>query len=246
MQDTETILRRAVCESPFDDLPRLAYADYLEEVGEKRNRTTYIRKQIAYPDRSLFYSLYKRNSQYQWLLRNGKYSGKSGGYLANWLIFPAAKINQFDVFGAVVKRGFVSSITLPCSAFLSMAKDLFSRHPIEQVFLTNPYRRMCPYGGHRPGSDRTWFFSRSTEIGFPPIPANPDYAWLPIDAVLYRDIFDLIKGGELVDNRLYFSSASDAISCVSNSLVNFGRSLVDLPELPASSSLSVPSFSYLP
>lgn len=41
-------LLRAVCERPFDDGPRLVYADWLDEHGEReRERAEYIRLQIA-------------------------------------------------------------------------------------------------------------------------------------------------------------------------------------------------------
>lgn len=54
--DTRAALWKAICENPFDDLPRLALADWLEETGDL-DRATFIRTHIRmsnlppdYPD----------------------------------------------------------------------------------------------------------------------------------------------------------------------------------------------------
>lgn len=50
---TRALLLRAIADAPFDDVPRLAYADWLEESGEgqaDRDRASFIRSQITRPD----------------------------------------------------------------------------------------------------------------------------------------------------------------------------------------------------
>lgn len=50
MTDDEAAFLRAICDQPEDDAPRLVYADWLDERGDKAslNRATFIRAQIAY------------------------------------------------------------------------------------------------------------------------------------------------------------------------------------------------------
>ena len=57
MCEAESDLLRAVLESPYDDLPRLVYADWLEEHGQPE-RAEFIRHQLARPMKSSFEGIY--------------------------------------------------------------------------------------------------------------------------------------------------------------------------------------------
>jgi uncharacterized protein (TIGR02996 family) len=111
---------QAVIEQPDDDLPRLAFADWLEENGDS-NRAEFIRLQIEkeklpeYEPRRL--ALEEREA----VLRKG------------------LPLNQrlIDIASAIeYRRGFVEHIKVGVRRFLDHAAELFSLAPIQSVHLT--------------------------------------------------------------------------------------------------------------
>jgi uncharacterized protein (TIGR02996 family) len=130
---TADALLAAVCAAPDDDLPRLAFADYLEESGDPAAvaRAEFIRVQceVARPDdhdeRWLNRLLIREKAllavhAQQWLapLR------RKGGPL-----FSRRTHGQF-------RRGFVEVVWMPAGWFLAKAERLFARCPVRELRLT--------------------------------------------------------------------------------------------------------------
>ena len=129
--DDEAAFLRAICESPADDAPRLAFADWLDERGQPGDdaRAGLIR-QMEEP-----------------------YTFPPGG--AMFLTWQGRWDVEIDVpvvhpeVTWVVRRGFACGVRLPHAAFVYLAEKerLFARYPIEAVGLTD--RRPLRYkSGH--------------------------------------------------------------------------------------------------
>jgi uncharacterized protein (TIGR02996 family) len=110
LTDDERALLRAVIADPDADLPRLVYADYLDDRGRDRDadRANLIRYQIAHPDR------------------------ETG---VNAVLLPELPGNAL----ASVRRGFAVWVGLTLAEFWTHAADLFSRHPIVAVRLDDRF-----------------------------------------------------------------------------------------------------------
>jgi uncharacterized protein (TIGR02996 family) len=106
-------LRRAILEAPDDDLPRLAYADWLEENGRDAYARN-IRQGVREPEATRKFA-------------GGDTLGSAGG--GYWLV-P-------ESWALAMRRGMVESISLPSAHFLASAKALFDRQPIIHVTLTD-------------------------------------------------------------------------------------------------------------
>lgn len=121
----DTILRAAI-DDPADDLPRLAYADWLEEQGDgifDSNRASMIREQIGNPTCEATYHLPPLHP----------FHPKE---------FPAEAI-------IVWKRGFPFRCNMTMSQWLEYGPRIVARHPIENVTIIDVEPRL-----HRPyGSD---------------------------------------------------------------------------------------------
>src|SRR5262245_10663761 len=113
-------LLRVILLTPEDDVARLVYADWLEEHDEA-SYAAFIRYQIE--------------------------SGRTGNFVCGhdstgW--FPGTH-ELGDKASVTVSRGFVSHIELPATAFLTHARDIFRRHPVTSVRLTD--REPATWGG---------------------------------------------------------------------------------------------------
>lgn len=133
-----------------------------------------------------------------------------GGGMTWMLQTQPATESVFEHPHFVFRRGFISAIALPCAAFMQHAADLFAKHPIERVTLTD--KRPQIDSGRQNG-----------------------YRWwreliLPIEASnLPSAIFNLIEPGYNVSPD--YPTESLACAAMSQACVNFGRSLV-VPQLP--------------
>lgn len=115
----ETFLQ-AIRDEPDDDIPRLVYADWLEENGQAE-RAEFIRTQVELPgvrDRGRSLELLR---QLRALMVE---------YRDRWLGPLATAAPE-----AVFERGFVQEVTLDAGVFLDMAEQLLATHPITRVRL---------------------------------------------------------------------------------------------------------------
>jgi uncharacterized protein (TIGR02996 family) len=128
-------LLRAILEDPADDLPRLAYADWLEEAGAdlEMRIAELIRVQVelaglpgprtvASPGVSPRDRLMRREAD-----------------LLN-VVCPAGPGPAFHLPGvdtSILHRGFVEKVSLPLEAFMKHAAGLFAHHPLQAVHVTD-------------------------------------------------------------------------------------------------------------
>jgi uncharacterized protein (TIGR02996 family) len=104
-----------VLENRDDDIPRLIYADWLEEQGDPRGEFIRVQCQLAETSRlePEFYDLAGRSLS---LMEE---------YGADW----AAELKQ-DVRKTAFHRGFIDSITMTARAFAQSAEELFRTIPV--------------------------------------------------------------------------------------------------------------------
>lgn len=112
---------RAILEDPENDLPRLAYADWLDEQGDPRGELIRVQCELSplTEEDERFHPLYKREQALLKLHKN-----EWLGPLADW------------VQNAQFSRGFVENITLGANQFLDRKQEIFSLTPIRGLKLT--------------------------------------------------------------------------------------------------------------
>lgn len=229
--DEGAILHRNILLDPADDTARLVYADWLEEHGDEE-RAEFIRKQIRLmrmPGAIEFDA--ERHEVRHWLnccIDNGA--------PALWLCQDLA-LQPFDWHWSgceietrihtaertyILSRGFLSRVELPCEDFLTHAAELFARHPITEVKLTDK---------------RPYFTPSSTTEPIPP-PADWDAMWvageqgepwnlpLPVFDLLRREYFPFSEFGDA-------ETPEDAAhNEASSACIAYGRKLASLSPLP--------------
>ncbi len=121
MTEREALLR-AVCESPDDDVPRLVFADWLEENGEAE-RAEFIRAEIeldrqpGYPD--------------DFGIEYERLNDKLTAYLSKW-----EWRRELAIYGdveVVWRRGFAEIIRCDTQEWLGSAAAVLSSHPVRTV-----------------------------------------------------------------------------------------------------------------
>lgn len=110
--DGEALLQ-AILDDPADDLPRLAWADWLEEQGQD-DYAAFIRRQLSSDRAVTYWSPFPETQSALWLLE-----GVPDG--------PAIQ--------ARVRRGLVECVILSCEQFMQGAAALFARQPVTEVTL---------------------------------------------------------------------------------------------------------------
>jgi uncharacterized protein (TIGR02996 family) len=120
----------AIAESLEDDVPRLIFADWLEERGEDA-RAEFIRVQCElarldphsprYPELHLRQLDLLAEHEHEWL---GEWSER----LVRW---------EF-------RRGFLHTATITPAPFLDHGEDLFARHPVERVAFLDDFGESLP------------------------------------------------------------------------------------------------------
>ena len=134
MGTNELLLRAILCD-PGDDTARLAYADYLEENGGER-RAGFVRDCVA--NWTVVYDLRDELLSLQpgmTVAGFGKQDDGDGGR-PYWRFGVSGGIGESVLF--VFGRGFVDEVRLPAAAFTEdFARELFSRHPVTRVILTD-------------------------------------------------------------------------------------------------------------
>jgi uncharacterized protein (TIGR02996 family) len=126
----------AIREDPADDVPRLVFADWLEDAGDY-DRAEFIRVQCEWArgvrDRGRSAEL------------NGRHRQLLEAHRAKWL-GPLAELAPEAKF----ERGFVDDIRVSASLFLEHADAIFALHPIRTLRLERAHRILyevaaCPH-----------------------------------------------------------------------------------------------------
>jgi uncharacterized protein (TIGR02996 family) len=115
-------LLKAILENPYDNFPRRAYADWLEEHGETE-RATFIRAQLSQDDLTTAGHLRATQQKVEWRIGSENH--------AVWL-GPLREVGTFEY-----QRGFASAVKTTHSRFLAHAKLIFGREPVILVELTD-------------------------------------------------------------------------------------------------------------
>jgi uncharacterized protein (TIGR02996 family) len=126
----EDLLLRAVCNDPEDDLPRLVYADWLQENGEEC-RAEYIRSQVA------LYRKYEKVPHHR-RVKEGYYNNLVWGLDRSWRGFERPK--GYTIKDEYWERGFLWEVRWDWDYFWSdpeRLKAVFSRHPIRRLWITD-------------------------------------------------------------------------------------------------------------
>jgi uncharacterized protein (TIGR02996 family) len=203
MLDLDALLA-AVLADPQDDLPRLVYADWLEENGDEagRARAEFIRIQIALADQALDEERRPELEALERRLRK-KYDriwlGRLRDYLHAW----------------AYQRGFLEHIALDASQLLQHHDAFFASHPIQSVQL---------YNAHDP---RT--LSRLGECSFLSRLHTLDCSNNPVGSSVIRGLLESpwlngLRRLRFNDNLLGF----DAVRCVAESPEMGGLTVLEL------------------
>lgn len=204
MSEREQLIA-AVLAEPEEDLPRLVFADWLEENGEPE-RAGFIRREVKRGDDG------GRPCVLPWFSRGGGgrwYWGADG----NTRLWRKGEIKtvcdtlpepEHADWTAGFSRGFVSEVGCLASDWLRYAGNLFARHPLTRVVLLDKE----PFD----------FEGRYLWTAAPTEP-RVAYRWELPRGVWCREI------GE------WYESRWAAVGALSNRLVAIGRSLAGLPPL---------------
>jgi uncharacterized protein (TIGR02996 family) len=134
MTEGEAFLR-AIADSPYDDTPRLVYADWLDEHGEQ-DRAEFIRVQVELAridDDDPRHTLLKHRQDA--LLRRHRRAWKE--HLPDWARPDHAVDDSFGFKGgvAVFRRGLPGHLNLTAKAFISHAEEFAQLAPLESATL---------------------------------------------------------------------------------------------------------------
>lgn len=145
------MLRRAILESPDDDSPRLAFADWLMENGQE-GHGEYIklcvetdnlpcpaigRVPTVLCDRNRDCPVCSKR------LRVNILYGAVEGPLLEELRGYGCRFVQKGPFA----RGMVARLEMPCADFLRHAEAIFRRHPVTEVLLSDCLLTIADFGG---------------------------------------------------------------------------------------------------
>ncbi|MCI0703951.1 MAG: TIGR02996 domain-containing protein [Planctomycetia bacterium] len=159
MSDGDALLA-AILAQPDEDVPRLAYADWLDEVGDEQSRirAEFIRVQIemarippreVMPDRTRMLELMPRARVI--LTTHGE----------SWLAplrQPGGPLNSYQAHGEF-RRGFVEVVWMSAVGFVSKAENLFASAPVRELRVNRTtlpeFRALmaCPQVGKLSGLD---------------------------------------------------------------------------------------------
>ena len=206
--NTGALLLRAVLCDPGDDTARLAFADWLDENGDER-RAGFVRDCVAnWPViHDLRDELHSLRPAGMTVSGFGK-QDDGDGERPCWRFGVPGGIGESVLL--VFDRGFVDEVRLPAAAFTEeFARELFARHPVTKVVLTDREPEDLGYG-------YCWRFE-----GLANGPEN-----LP-------DFLENECRGEAEDTVCVRATAADCVRSASALAVAWGRSIAGLPPLPA-------------
>lgn len=145
MLDTGSQLYRAILERPFDDAPRLVYADWLDEHGDAM-RARFIREQVRDQGRvgAAPHPIWHRGrlaaladtDVWAWAIRRVSVPSLVWAYNTG-----DTRVEWF--------RGLAGGCRTPIGEFRSAAARLFARHPVTDVDLSIQYTQWTADGAWR-------------------------------------------------------------------------------------------------
>jgi uncharacterized protein (TIGR02996 family) len=204
-------LLRMILEQPAEDSHRLVYADWLEENGQPE-RAEFIRLQIEHRNYN------EAPSDIQLRLRYLRRVTHPHGLVTHPHGLGCLIGDDFDetIFGSYKwERGFISEIHTTFDVFMEKdrTKQLFSRHPITKVVLTD--REPAPSNLY-PGLWRWWADSN-----------------VPQESLGY-DFYAMLEGYIPPEgNQPYWNSFEEAMAALSVACFAYGRKQAGLPALEA-------------
>lgn len=222
-------LVRAICEQPAEDTSRLAYADWLDEFGEPA-RAEFIRVQVEIA------RLKQSSCVGCWVAPRGGpcCHGRDDLQKRERELLDVAAAEDWAGFPAGVeewwfRRGFVSEVRCPLATLLGIAADLFARHPVTRVVVTD--RRPLRFEGrwlwHNAGH-------RLVDQDADGDLAHPDHLPEAIHHALEGHtnkpprVLAVVKG---------YRSVADANAALSAAIVALCRERAGLPPLPDTSNV---------
>lgn len=234
----EAAFQRSIIASGPDVVPRLIFADWLEEQGRSNEddvyqRANFIRHPIGHPGTS---TRTKRHRQHLALIKNTiadllpkTYRVRlldpdqhSGQFLADSM--PEEPVAPLSDIGLLVRHGYIEAISLNQGLFARIVGQLFERHPIRDVCLT----RQIPNDMSIGAEQRFGWIQTSYILG----------SWW--EDCIYQPIFERLDGGDtfgVVDQNepgwqvlqcLAYPSWLDAHRALSAACVRWGRELAGL------------------
>jgi uncharacterized protein (TIGR02996 family) len=148
----EEAFLRDICEHPFDDAPRLVYADWLDDQGgeAQRDRAEFIRGQIELtrPDCKEEHAegLYRRHVELlnkhtrSWLGPLATPSNTGRNAAAHLLDQPGDPHAFYKANGdgsARFRRGFVDQVAMSSMTYLARRQELLGPHPVTALILAD-------------------------------------------------------------------------------------------------------------
>lgn len=204
-------LLATVCERPEDDAPRLIIADWLEENGEDE-RANEIRYYVAHPSLTVASPLGLESDiriQHRGFIHEIRLTCRE---------FMGGKCGNCNDRGEVYVFAGPESHWDKCDkchgnkTVPGVARELFERHPITRVVLTDKKPE------HTMQHSSAWFIGRLGLANDPPDRID-------------RLLFDLLPPQEGLEMSRHYDTESVAIDTLSIACVRYGRSLANLPPL---------------
>lgn len=208
MTPTDWKILRAVLEDPSDDLPRLAFADRLEESGHP-GRAAFVRAGGEMTAQAGVECLLRGSPDeaYRAVLSGDV----EGGVAALRGVSDGATPWRSLCWRWLWRRGFCDEAHMPLSAFMDGARLLFSLHPLTKV-------RLWGVQPWQPAASAQWHWSRQDNSG-----------WLPHK--LPGDLFDMLdREARRYVMRGYLTEQA-ALDALCAACVRLGRRLNVLPFL---------------
>src|SRR5262249_39331179 len=112
---------RAIAERPDEDMPRLIYADWLEERGDPRAEFIRVQCTLASPD-----TPYTQRADLKATER-----ALRAAHLAVW----ARPLTDLGAWSVLFRRGLPEAVTMRTEDFLKHAETLFTQAPVRDLSL---------------------------------------------------------------------------------------------------------------
>lgn len=199
MTDGDALLR-AILANPADDLVRLVFADWLDEIGQAE-RAGLIRVQIEL----VHQAIEALRSREQRLL--GPIGDRVWQRRREWALPPALQVKwPTDVGGWEWHRGFPDVWYCPLALWEAHGKALVAIHPVRRVVIIDREPRRSLADPRKP--ERTWFRDEGNWI-HPPDSAS--LLPLPLFDLLEQDVFDFT----MRDHSRTYPNRADALAALS-------------------------------
>lgn len=214
-----------VLADPADITARLVFADWLEEHDEPE-RAALIRLQCAGEGESvwpLVFDLCFRRKTFAQLVPGADYHSVSVSPAVPTLLHYDSKRDPHRTT-LTLSHGFIERVELTCEAFMrpGFAEELFRRHPVRDVVLTDRVPEEMQPGGESGGE---WGWAVSV------ITARRLHAAAPNEEI-GKSLREMAPRRTALGIWAPFPSKADAVSAYSRACVLWARRLAGLPDLP--------------